>query len=109
MSESDLIRSIIQRFDWVPDMHVLRLNAGLTVVQGQDGKRRAIRGVEPGTPDLMVLVQGGRVVWLEAKTARGRLSKSQKQWHDKARGLGHDVYVVRSVQDAEKAVGLEGR
>lgn len=106
MSESDLIRSIMQSLAWYDHLHALRLNAGLTIVTGQDGRRRAIRGVEAGTPDILVMVQGGGVVWLEAKTRTGRLSKPQKAWHARAASMGHTVHVVRSVDDALDALGV---
>lgn len=107
-SESALIRSIMGALK-LRGYWVLRLNAGMTVIN-EGGKRRAIRGVEPGTPDLLVIGKDarpfwhGRCVWLEVKTSKGRVSKAQRQWHDRAIHAGHDVCVVRSVEEALEAV-----
>lgn len=57
---------------------------------------RAI-GVEPGTPDLIVLGPNGRVLWVEVKGPLGKLSPKQHEWHQRARELGHDVIVVQSI------------
>lgn len=105
-SESALIRSIMGALK-LKGYWVLRLNAGLTIV-GDGGKRRAIRGVEPGTPDLLV-IDGpewsyGHVEWLEVKTPKGRVSNTQRGWHDRATHAGHEVHVVRSVEEALEAV-----
>lgn len=83
-------------------VHALRLNAGVLVIPGQ--RRRVVRGVEPGTPDILVMLPGGRVVWLECKTERGTVTSVQHAWHARAGSMGHEVYVVRSVQDALQAI-----
>lgn len=103
MSESDLLRATLRAIEWLPGVHALRLNAGLTVL-GTGKNKRAIKGCEPGTPDIEVMLMGGRVIWLECKTPKGRLSKSQVAWHAMASKLGHRVRVVRSVDEAVAAV-----
>lgn len=78
--------------------------SGCLVVRVQSGslpmRGRRIRGAEPGTPDLCVLCPDGLTVWLEIKTEDGKLSLTQKQYHEKMRALGHCVRVVRSVKEA---------
>ena len=101
--EADLVRAIMAALNLMPGVHVLRLNAGVTLI-GEGKGRRAIRGVEAGTPDLLVMLRDGRVLWLEAKTPIGRVSPAQKQWHAQAAKLGHAVLVVRDVQQAIDAV-----
>lgn len=49
-----------------------------------------------GFPDLVVALPAGRVVWLELKSARGRLSPEQKQVRLMLLALGHEWYEVRS-------------
>lgn len=34
----------------------------------------------PGHPDLFILIPGGRIIYVEAKTGTGRLSKAQLAW-----------------------------
>ena len=72
---------------------VLRLNAG--------SAKNGVRGVPAGTPDILVILQGGRCVWLEFKRdADQDPSDAQIKWHKEARVLGHEVHTVWSVQDA---------
>jgi hypothetical protein len=78
---------------------VLRLNAG-KIVLGTGNDRRMLAGVEPGTPDLLVMLPGGRTLWLELKTETGRVTDTQRAWHEAAHALGHDVIVCRSVHYA---------
>lgn len=59
-----------------------------------------------GMPDRMVLLPGGRVAWVELKTDGGRLSEIQKYRHAWLRGLGHDVYVVWSKEQAAALVDM---
>lgn len=53
-----------------------------------------------GVADLVVFMPQGRTVWLEVKTPTGTQSKHQKAFQNKLSGLGHEYYVVRSVEDA---------
>lgn len=81
------------------NMMFLRLNAGRQVLTDAFGKNRVFCGVSPGTPDLVVLRDGGGVTWIEVKSQVGRLSDKQMLWHSDARQHGHRVHVARSVQD----------
>lgn len=102
MSETELVRAILGALK-LKGMWCLRLNAGM--MRGvHKGKPWVIRGVEPGTPDILCMMPNGEHIWLEAKTAKGKLSVKQKAWHKKARARGISVFVVRSVDDALEAV-----
>ncbi len=63
-------------------------------------------GVVAGAPDLIVL-KDGRVWFLEVKTEYGRLSRSQEEFAEQLRSHGFEYHVVRSVDDALRAVGYE--
>ena len=74
----------------------------------KDIERRLVRGVErmggkcrkwncpgcTGVPDRIVLLPGGRVVFVELKKPGGRLSPRQELMHGELRGLGCDVRVL---------------
>ncbi len=64
-------------------------------------KRADLRrlGIQPGIPDLIVALPAGRVVWVELKTPRGRVSKTQEEIHSRLSQAGHLVFVVRSFED----------
>lgn len=68
--------------------------------------RVRVQGVRRGAPDLVVFGEGGRVVLLEVKSPRGRLSLHQAQTHQLLRDMGHDVRVVRSLADIGDLVPL---
>ena len=44
-----------------------------------------------GVPDRLVLIPGGKVVFVELKTETGRLSPLQEQTHVQLRNMGFDV------------------
>lgn len=65
-------------------------------------------GVVSGFPDLTVLLDGGRVFFIEMKSATGRLSENQRLVHQKLRSLGHVVIVARDIETASAALRAEG-
>jgi len=62
----------------------------------RDGARRKALGMAAGEPDLRIYLDGGRIVFIEMKTARGQLSKSQKQRIKALRDRDHIAYVVKA-------------
>jgi hypothetical protein len=57
-----------------------------------------------GEFDFTILADCGRVLLVEAKAKRGKLSPEQRALHAWARKLGHTVYAVRSMSDFVWAV-----
>ena len=47
-----------------------------------------------GVPDRIVLLPGGRVIFVELKTTRGKPTELQKRTHAQLRELGMDVRVL---------------
>ena len=64
-------------------------------------------GVHPGFADLMV-ISGGRVLFLEVKSQTGRLRKSQEGFRDTVSAQGFGWALVRSVDDALAALADNG-
>jgi len=52
-----------------------------------------------GTPDFIVAMPQGKTIWVEAKTAKGKLSLEQQAWLTALRKLGHKAGVVRHIQE----------
>lgn len=81
---------------------------GYPVVRIQSGVVRVgphfVHMADRGTPDRIVMLRGGRVLWLEVKTPSGLLSADQVAWHARAAERGHVVRIVKSVTDAIEAV-----
>lgn len=73
-----------------------------------------MQGNPTGWPDL-ILVGHGRTVYAELKTARGKVSDKQHEWHERLRAHGAEVHVWRPddwpdvlrVLDKEQAVPCE--
>ena len=49
----------------------------------------------------------GRIVFVEWKRPGGVVSKQQRLRHDQLRAAGAEVYVVRSVDEANRVLGIE--
>jgi hypothetical protein len=64
-------------------------------------------GVHPGFADLIV-ISGGRVLFLEIKSQTGRLRKSQEVFRDTVCAQGFGWALVRSVDDALGALADHG-
>lgn len=66
---------------------------------------RCLKWVCPGwqgVPDRIVLLPGGRIMFVETKRPKGgSLSEMQKWWHKTLRWLGFDVWVIWNWHDLE--------
>ncbi len=59
-------------------------------------------GGKPGVPDLVIVLQHGRVYWVELKTPTGRQSTHQKLFQEVVERRGHKYEIWRSVADAQR-------
>lgn len=80
---------------------VCRMSSGIFQTEGG----RYVRTGIPGIPDLLFLGPNGQVVWIEVKTAKGRLSPEQLKFIETLRRKGHTVGVARTVTDALELIG----
>ncbi|RSF08820.1 VRR-NUC domain-containing protein [Achromobacter aegrifaciens] len=64
------------------------------------------QGVKAGVPDLCLPVPrfGCPGLWIEMKTADGRVSTTQKDWIGYLKGAGYRVEVCRSFDEARAAL-----
>ncbi len=60
---------------------------------------------QPGVPDRIAVLPGGRIVFVELKTEVGRLAKIQRWQIDRMRKQGLDVRTVRGWEEARALVG----
>lgn len=58
--------------------------------------------MNPGVPDRIVILPGGKTVYVELKTKVGRLSSVQKWQIARMRERGADVRTVRGVDEAKE-------
>lgn len=64
-------------------------------IQSNRQTRNARGLLTPGWPDVCLVLKG-RVVWIELKSGKGRLSEEQKQLRIQFMHLGHEIHECRS-------------
>ena len=110
--EADLQRAVVAALRFaLPKSAIIQHCANEVTEAGPRGaKRQAIlvgMGVHPGFADLMVLCDG-RVLFLELKSQKGKLSQSQEVFRDAVLAQGHAWALVRSLDDALGALADHG-
>jgi len=58
----------------------------------------------PGVPDRLVILPGGRVVFVELKAEAGRLANIQKWQLEQLRKRGAEVQVLKGLDEVERFV-----
>ena len=81
---------------------VYRCNSGSVPLP--NGKR--FQGMPKGFADIMVILPGGRVAFIECKTGKNNVNPEQERFIMRMRGLGARAGVARSVDDAAKICGI---
>jgi len=64
----------------------------------------ALTGLTPGETDIRIYLDGGKLISVELKTEKGRLSTEQKDRHELLRGLGFEVHVVKNEHPLDTAI-----
>ena len=109
--EADLQRQIVRALRAVLPAGAIVHHAANEVRGGAEARRRQAilvgMGVHPGFADLVVLAEG-RVLFLEVKSPRGRLSEAQARFRDDMRAQGFGWALVRSLDDALDALKAHG-
>ena len=110
--EADLQRAVVQTLRIaLPRTAIIHHCANEVTEAGPRGaKRQAIlvgMGVHAGFADLIV-ISGGRVLFLEVKSETGRLRKSQEVFRDTVVTQGFGWALVRSVDDGLGALADHG-
>jgi len=63
------------------------------------GTQHNVRLCLAGTPDLLCITKSGKVIWIEVKTATGKLRESQVKMIADLENKGQTVIIARSVKD----------
>ena len=110
--EADAQRAIVQALRFaLPRDAIVHHCANEVTEPGSRGQiRQSIlvgMGVHAGFADLIV-ISGGRVLFLEVKSHTGRSSKSQEVFRDTVCAQGFGWALVRSVDDALGALAHNG-
>ena len=110
--EADAQRAIVTALRLIlPRDAIVHHCANEVTEAGSRGARRQSilvgMGVHAGFADLIV-ISGGRVLFLEVKSQTGRLRKSQEVFRDTVSAQGFGWALVRSVDDALGALADHG-
>jgi hypothetical protein len=110
--EADLQRTVVVALRFaLPKGAIIHHCANEVTEAGPRGaKRQAIlvgMGVHPGFADLVVLCDR-RLLFLELKSLKGRLSPAQEAFRDAVLAQGHGWALVRSLDDALGALADHG-
>lgn len=109
------VKAAICEFLTIHGIRHFRMNAGMTVLSGANGKRRMIRGHEPGTADILAFPvvpvkdhiagdgDGCTMVpmplWIEVKReSGGRVSAAQRVFLASVENEGHLTLVATSIE-----------
>ena len=69
------------------------------------GAKAKASGKKVGVPDMVLLFEGGKTVFVEMKRkSGGTVSKDQKEWLERLRVLGFDAYVCKGAAEAIEVV-----
>lgn len=100
----------VRRLRAMPEFGRQFLLAG-DMASGKRGPRAQVEakatGLTPGEPDLRVYLAGGRLLLIENKTLKGRLSPEQIARHEDLKRIGHPVLVIRAATEADAAEKAE--
>jgi len=110
--EADLQRAVVIALRFaLPKTAILHHCANEVTEAGPRGaKRQAIlvgMGVQDGFADLMVMC-GGRVLFMELKSLKGRLSSAQEAFRDTVQAQGFGWPLARSLDEALGALADHG-
>jgi len=61
-------------------------------------------GLTAGVADLIVCLPFGRVLFVELKTEIGTQSEAQKTFESKITKLGHDYFLIRSLEEFKNLI-----
>ena len=101
MTESRLVHEIMREVGKYAA--VFRCNSGQ--IRLPSGK--VFRGLPAGFSDIMAVLPGGRVAFIECKTCQGKLSPQQEKFIAKMQGLGAIAGVARSPDEALALCGID--
>lgn len=97
-SETALVRDCLEYLH-LRNIHAWRNNSG--AVKTGD---RFIRFGAVGSPDIMGILPYGRLLCVECKIGRNKLSRSQQEWLERAKEAGAKTCVVYSLEELMEQV-----
>lgn len=104
MNEAQLVKLIIQRYNYEPDIFLWRSNSGSMVIDGKGGKRFFKCNI-PGTPDIIGFIAPiGRFIGIECKVGRNKQNPNQVAFQEDANKRGAIYILAYSLDDVESVI-----
>jgi len=100
-SESKLQQECVE---WFKNTYCLKHHNPQKIIfhVANEGQQKLIPiGLLPGVSDL-IIVDVNRVIFVELKTETGIQSDKQKLFQNKVEALGHEYWLIRSLDDLKK-------
>ena len=103
MREDEIQKNLVK---WLKAKRVV-FSVGLEGAKRHPAEQARLKamGMQPGQPDISLYLPGGRTVFIELKTEKGRVSDNQRERHELLKNLGFDVHVLRA-RDGGAAIDL---
>jgi hypothetical protein len=101
-SEAQVLKAVLQFLKVHPKVAVIyRVNSGTFTERNRDGSTRYVRAnTQRGMTDLCGTMKDARSIYIEVKSATGRVQPHQAEFIERVRAAGAVAGVVRSVDDA---------
>ena len=116
-TEYELHKNVVEWLRWQkPDCVWFHVYNGAYMSKATAGKGKAL-GVLPGVADLVFVLKGGGVGFIELKAPKGLLTDKQIEFGLKIVSLGAGFATARSIEDVQKSLkswgvtftGIRGR
>lgn len=104
-SEQNLSRQVVQYLRFSKIMFFHPANESRRTIWEQ--KQFKDNGGIAGTPDLCLMFNNGRLVFLELKTESGRQSPAQKEFQANAESLGFNYFIARNLDNVVELLKKE--
>ncbi|WP_010261112.1 VRR-NUC domain-containing protein [Treponema primitia] len=101
--ESKVLRACLK---FLEDMGFYVWRNGVGAVQIRPGQ--FYRFGKPGSSDILGVLPGGKILAVECKADKGRLSDNQKEFLKAVESLGGVVVVAKGTKDVEKILHERG-
>jgi hypothetical protein len=107
MKEKDLQKMICEYLDIKKAMRKLwymRVNSGMLPVSSPKYKNRMIRLAPKGTSDLIIFLDGGKCLFVELKSSKGKQTEYQELFEKEISQLGYEYHLINCFEDFEKLI-----
>jgi hypothetical protein len=92
----DVVKDLLEIHQRRGNLFFRRVNMGASFMRG-----RMVKNSSKGFPDFLVWIKGGPGgVGFEIKSPTGRQSEVQKEFETGLDSVGHDYFLVRSLEEA---------